>query len=421
MESDSAGSLESLMMSDDIAYEPHDRVSWFGFWMISVNAMMGTGFLSIGASHRYGVGLSLLVNAVTCVLSFVGNMMLYWNADQVDACSHEGLWAAAFGAGTAFIPNILMILLEISCIEMYAANIIKGYELLIGEKTVVWATEFEFSRPIVIFCFWLVGVLPMCFINKMRHVVWPCVVAFLCILLIVIYFGYTFVGQFMYNHWVLDPAGEMVWFSHDEMINMLQDFLFAYCSAPVMFTATKDVRVEDRSMHRIGYITLFPLLTAFLSYLVSGLSCYFTLYSRISGLYPGNFMTDIDGRWTGLAPVHTAATIVMIIFLLMSIALYVTLMGNSIAQMLPRDSQVARYVAVVSKIVLTFVVMGAAGWSEVVDNIAVGCINFCCILLCYAFVPLVTFVFRGFEDMFMFFVNMIFAALAGLLTIFLFR
>lgn len=416
-----ADSLDDFGLDRIVESAPR-RISSFAFCMIIVNGLVGNEFLAFGRSFKHGIGITLFLHAMTCVLTYIGSVMLFWNAQQISGFSHEEIWISAFGRRTVFIPCFLLLSFDLSFVEIYTARMIECYELLCGHGTSTWTTDFVHNKLFLTLCVWLVSVFPMSFVSDVRFLLFPAMIAFMCITTHTVYNAYMFVGQYQYNGNVLDPTGQMVWASSQGIVELLQNSLLAYTYVPLVFVATGCMRSSEISFNALSQMSVAPLTVTFGVCQIAGLLSYLTLYDKLdSRMYIAFFLEETDEWFTGPSMLHRVMLGVVIVLMWASIFTYVVAFGGAFSRMAGSESIKGNRIAIVAKTIGSLVAMIAACWNDVAGEIATFLINLCSILLCYAYVPVVTLVFRGLETMLLFFVTLIFLILSGLLAIFLFR
>ena len=397
--------LENLKAQDTINMPPMDesmQISHLGFVFITLNAIIGTGVLGFGDDFRNGVIPTLITNVLAMCLNFAAVWILIFCVQITECYSYAEIWHAAFGEKTRIIPTIMLIILSFGIVEIFYTLILSTFGTLINaELTTTNKTVYK-NKFFILFIVWLVGVAPACFASGMRGLVIPSMIAMAVVVLLLVYTIYTFGGQYAYNHHVFDPARQFKWAANVDIGRMIQSFLFGYTYVPLLFPTILSLKTnEDHelSLKKVMKSTGIALTITFFVYELFGLFSYFTLFDINTGAtYLSYFRTASENRFSVPSWGTIAACALAIVLLILSIPLYLVAGGDLCVSFWEMEPSKARKVSLITKLVVTFVLALLTCATVYVSKVISILVDISSTFLCFMFVPLTYFVFKGTEN-----------------------
>ena len=378
------------------------QISHVGFVFITLNAIIGTGVLGFGDDFRNGVIPTLVTNILAMGLNLAAVWILFRCAQITECYSYSEIWDAAFGEKTRIIPTIMLIILSFGIIEIFYTLILSTFGTLINaELTITNKTVYK-NNFFILLIVWLVGVAPACFAREIRRLVIPSMVAMATVALLLIYTIYTFGGQYRYNHHVFDPAKQFRWAANVDIGRMIQSFLFGYTYVPLLFPtilALKTNESHELSMKKMMKSTGIALTITFVVYELFGLFSYFTLFDINTGAtYLSYFRTATENRFNVPPELTIVACVLAIVLLILSIPLYLVAGGDLCVSFWEMEPSKKYKVSLITKLVVTFVLALLTCATVYVSKVISILVDISSTFLCFMFVPLTWFIFKGMED-----------------------
>lgn len=396
---DVSGALDAMNVP---SLDKCDQITDVGFIFLVLNAIIGTGVLSFGEKFRNGVILSLIINGLSLALNF-GAQWLLFRCVQMTACySYEEIWHAAYGRRSRIIPATCLLILCFGIVQIFFNLLVSQFGTLINVTLKINNKTTYHNSFFILFLVWLVCVVPFCFVRRMKVLVIPSIVAMVAVLFLLIYIIYLFAGQHRYNNYVFDPAKQMKWVANVDLGKMIQAFLFGYTYAPLVFPSVLTVRPHregELSFRCVLRNTGIALGISFCLYELFGLLEYFTLFDLNTGAsYLSYFRNPSDLWFTGSTGFNIAAGVAGVVLLVMSIPLYLVTGGEIVVSFFAPEVKMPGLVAMITKLVVSLILALLTCATVYVSKVVSIFVDIASTFLCFMFVPLAYFVFKGAED-----------------------
>ena len=327
---------------------------------------------------------------------------------MTECFSFEEISDAAFGKRYRKFTGVMFIIVCFGFVQFYFTMAVDQYAALVNHEIKVTQSTVYYNSLFVLLIYWIVTVIPLVvFVRTLRHLVVTSLIALSCVVLLIAYTIYVFVGQLKFDGG-FDPYNQMVWGRNLAIGKTFQSFLLAYTFSPMVLNALRGL--EGISVSGATKLSMGVMAAGFVVYAIFGIFPYFTLFDTNTGkTWLSYFSQPAETRFTGSRAFNIFSLVVALIFLDGSIIIYLQPGVESLMMLMNKNPREYPRLQIVLQLVCSLVLLILGVIHEHVNKVIVLVTDLACVCIIYG-MPVIAYIrVKGLEDLKLFIMAIVIA------------